>query len=325
MKNELLSLIGGLENNMRQRLDEAMGEHRMAWKYLMTQRLTHFFQNQEKGIELGWHMRASTPQPTQEWTLTAEDLWDLFGPFSVEDDDTQHIIERQERLPPRDRSTSEGVTLHSQFRSWMVAPVSGKLLVEANFTIHHEMSALSVLCSTLLQAFRTNPRFISLSFFCGLHTDPFDPDSGPRSMLMSFIAQLIVQFPFDTSALHQQVDISWSEWDEDPETDELCELFFWLISQLPATATVMCIVDGVHAYERENYLEDLVEALGCVLDMALDGFVAATVKVLIVSPRRTVEVRQEFDEDSVLHLISENVLKGDVNQRMLLHRVKSRS
>lgn len=56
--------------------------------------------------------------------------------------------------------------------------------------------------------------------------------------------------------------------------------------------------------------------------MALDNFVAATVKVLVVSPRRTIEVRHEFDEDSVLHLVTNESLGGDANQRILLHRVK---
>ncbi|KFA49244.1 hypothetical protein S40293_10174 [Stachybotrys chartarum IBT 40293] len=302
LKNEMLSLIGGLEHNMNLRVEQAI----------------------EKGIELGRYMRSTTPQSEPEWRLTADDIWELFGVFSVEVDDTKFILERQERLPQPERATSEGVVLHSQFRAWMVAPISGKLLVEADFTIHHEISALSVVCSTLLQAFRANPRFISLAFFCGLHTDPFDHDSGPRAMLMSLIAQLVIQFPFDLGASYSQIDLSWLDWDEDPQIEDLCELFFWLIDQLPGTATVMCIIDGIHVYERKGYIEELVEALGCLLDMTLDGFVAATVKILVVSPRRTAEVREEFDEDSVLRLLTGDSLGGDVNQRMLLHRVKQR-
>ncbi|KAH7310891.1 hypothetical protein B0I35DRAFT_439852 [Stachybotrys elegans] len=296
-KNEILSLISVLEHNKDLQVKQAM----------------------EKGIELGWYMRSRIPQSEPECPLTADDIWELFGVFSVEDDDTQFILERQERLPQPERATSESVVLHSQFRAWMVAPISGKLLVEADFTIHHEISALSVVCSTLLQAFRANPRFISLAFFCGLHTDPFDHDSGPRAMLMSLIAQLIIQFPFDLCA-SSQVDLSWLDWGEDPHIGDLCELFFWLIDQLPSTATVMCILDGIHIYERKGYIEELVEALGCLLDMTLDGFVAATVKILVVSPRRTSEVREEF-EDSVLRLLT-NSRGGDVNQRMLFHKVK---
>ncbi|KAI2606539.1 hypothetical protein GGR54DRAFT_436977 [Hypoxylon sp. NC1633] len=261
-----------------------------------------------------------SPIPTPSWHITPDDLWDIFGP-SFETLDIQHILERQEHIVAHERAIAESLVSVPRFREWMVSPTSRELLVQADFTSGRQPSALSVFCSTFLQALRRNEKFIALAHFCGLHADYDDPEAGPRSMMMSFIAQLILQWSFDTSFLHEHVDLSWVEYDDEPDMSDLCALVSWFVHQLPAYTTVFFIIDGVNAYEKERYIQYLTDGLACILDFALDEKIQATVKVLVASPCRTLEVRKGFNDDMILVLAGQHGVNMEASQRQLQHRV----
>lgn len=234
---------------------------------------------------------------------TPEELCDIFGSFSFEHEDMQHTMERQERLPGHERAMTENLISASRFREWMVSTISRELLVQGDFTGDRQISALSVFASTLTTALRARPNYISLVHFCGLHTDfNYDADAGPRGMIMSFIAQLLSQWDFDMEFLHESVDLSWDEYGEDPSLEDISDLLTWLVRQLPLGQTVFYITDGVHHYEKAEYVDVLIGAMGCFLDSTLDEHVGATVKILVTSPCRTVEVREAFHDNAMLLL-----------------------
>ncbi|KAI6080627.1 hypothetical protein F4821DRAFT_273721 [Hypoxylon rubiginosum] len=236
------------------------------------------------------------------WHITPNDLWDMFGDRCFDDRDTQYTLDMQEQVPIHDRAIAESLVTLPRFREWMVVATSRELLVHGNSPSNHPISPLSVFCSTFSQALRHNPRFISLVYFCSLHADYDDPNAGPQCMMMSFIAQLILQGEFDTTFLHHDVDVSWVQRDEEPYMEDLCEMMKWLIYQLPAEMTVFCVIDGVNAYEKGPYVHDFVDGLACILDLVIDPKVQATVKVLVTSPSRTLEVREGFHDDDMVVL-----------------------
>lgn len=265
--------------------------------------------------------RALTPKVTSGWSIKLEDLWNIFGVFAFENEDMQHIIEKNERLPFHERATTESLIAAPRFREWMVSPKSMELLVQGEFSSSsREISPFSVFCSTLGMAFRGNQKFISLIHHCGLHADNEDPESGPWSMMMSFIAQLLCQWDIDTSILHQHVDLSWVEYYDSPDISNLCDLFTWLVRQLPEHMTVFCVIDGIHAYERDCYVEDLVDALACILDTTLDADIRAIIKVVVTTPCRTIEVREGFHDKAVM-LMTRQGTYVDVSPRMVQHKV----
>ncbi|KAI1089178.1 hypothetical protein F5B19DRAFT_468650 [Rostrohypoxylon terebratum] len=267
--------------------------------------------------------RALTPDTLHRngQCITPDDIWDIFGLFYFEEGDTEHTLKRQETLPAHERAMTESLVTNPQFRQWMVSPTSKELLIQGNLTGKPQISSQTVFCSTFLQALRGNSRFISLFYICGLHSDYEDPHSGPRGMMMSFIAQLILQWNFDTTEIHQAMDFLWDEYCEEPDINDLCVLISWLVVQLPADMTVFCIMDGIHAYEKEGYLLDLVRGLACILDWAIDPRVNATIKVLVTSPCRTLEVRGGFHDDAVLLMTGQLGVSGEANQRLLQHRM----
>ncbi|KAI3321465.1 hypothetical protein HD806DRAFT_502654 [Xylariaceae sp. AK1471] len=255
-------------------------------------------------------------------SMTPDDLWDIFRSFSFEDEDMKHTMEKQERLPSHERAMSENLLSSSRFRNWMVSPASRELLVQGEFAGDRQISALSVFAATLTTALRGRPKYVSLIHFCGLHTDlDDDVDAGPRGMIMSFIAQLLWQWDFDTSFLHDYVDLSWDEYGEDPSLEDLCDLLTWLVRQLPPGQTVFYVIDGVYHYERDAYVEVLIDAMGCFLDTTLDEKVDATVKILVTSPCRTVETREAFHDNAMLLLTEQSSATLDASPRRFQHQV----
>ncbi|KAI2463777.1 hypothetical protein F4781DRAFT_415463 [Annulohypoxylon bovei var. microspora] len=267
--------------------------------------------------------RALTPDPTpgNGWHITLDDIWDMFSSFYFEENDVQHILEKQEKIPTSERAIAESLVTNPRFREWMVSPRSNKVLVQGDLANNRPISSQSVFCSTFLQALRGNPRFISLLYLCGLHSDYDDPCSGPRGMVMSFIAQLILQWNFDTTGTHQEMEFLWDEYRDEPDISDLCALVSRLVIQFPAEITVFCIIDGINAYEKEGYLQDLAHGLACILNLTIDTRVNATIKILIASPCRTLEVREGFHDDAVLVMADRLGLSGEANQRLLQHKM----
>ncbi|KAI0834647.1 hypothetical protein F5Y06DRAFT_306684 [Hypoxylon sp. FL0890] len=267
--------------------------------------------------------RALTPDPAARdgWCLTPDDIWDMFGSFCFEDRDMQHILDKQETIPSHERAISETLVTNPRFREWMVSPSSSELLVQGDSTSRHQISSQSVFCSTFLQALRANPMFISLVYFCGLHADFDSLYSGPRFMMMSFLAQLVLQWDFDTASRYQPTEFLRDGYGREAEMDDLCDLVSSLIIKLPAETTVFFVIDGINAFERDGFLQDLIDGLACILDLTIDARIRTTVKVLVTSPGRTFEVRGGFHDDAVLVMGSQLGLGREANQRQLQHRV----
>ncbi|KAI1214738.1 uncharacterized protein F4807DRAFT_404382 [Annulohypoxylon truncatum] len=119
---------------------------------------------------------------------------------------------------------TELLVANARFCEWMISPMPKELLIQRNLTGNCQISTQSIFCSTVLQALRENSRFISLLYFCGLHCNYEDPYSGPRGMMMSFVARLILQWNFDTTGVDQAMDFLWDECSDEPDINDLCTL-----------------------------------------------------------------------------------------------------
>ena len=277
--------------------------------------------------QINYHLqRTLTPTKNlnshNDWPVQQDDLWAILNGFSFEDKDMQLTMEKQERLPQQERATTEGLLSIPRFRDWMVSPTSRELLVQGSLTGDREISSLSVFCSTFTTAIRGRPKYISLIHFCGLHADPAtDADAGADGMIMSFIAQLLWQWDFDTAHLQQYVDLSWVEYGEDPTWGDLLNLLKWLIRQLPPSQTVFFIVDGAYHYEKNVHIDAFIDSMAAILDTTLDEAVGATVKILVTSPCRATEIRQGFHDDAVLLLKEGSAANMDASPRHFQHRI----
>jgi hypothetical protein len=231
--------------------------------------------------------------------------------LDVDNDDIRQMTATKTRLSGQ----SEQIVQKGQFKAWLVAPTSAKLLIHGNCrdAQQQQTSELSFFCSTVTQVFRTKSNFVSLVWFCGRHLndcdlfdefDSSDYDSDGqdsqkvnvvKNMIKSLVTQLLQQYVF--TELHLSPVTFDLAGLEDGDLEQLCALFAWLISQMPEDITVFCLIDGIVYYEREGFEDAMADVVAAILSVMADDRVQAAMKFLVTSPWPTVTVRAGFEDE----------------------------
>lgn len=182
-------------------------------------------------------------------------------------------------LPVQERA--EYLMASPKFKAWFTARYSQVMLVNGNAD-DDRLSPMSFACGLLANSLFSCAGPITLSFFCGLHTDSRNNETGARPMLASLICQLLNRYQgFDLSFLvpGQVPEL------EDHETDTLCNLFVALIQQLPPKKVIFCIIDGISFYENGDKRKDCCKVIAAIADLVEDPEqTQAVFKFLITSP-----------------------------------------
>ncbi|KAJ3466703.1 hypothetical protein MRS44_004267 [Fusarium solani] len=265
--------------------------------------------------------RPVTPQSIQMPELTPRELWSRLGIPNFDEIDLQHMASRAEEMFHQDQGRAQQVVTTQLFRNWLGNPNSSKLLVHGDFRTAGDVSPFSTLCAVLAHTFRESGRYISLVFFCGRHL-AWDEHQGGAVMMRSLIAQLLRQFPGQYFQPESQMFIQNMDL---RSVESLCSLFTHLIGQIPPRTPVICIIDSVNLYETDDYLDDLASVILSLVSLVDDGSRGGRppLKLLLTSPRPTVEVRRIFDLDpqGLLHTeslpwIGSNLGVGGLQERL---------
>lgn len=199
----------------------------------------------------------------------------------------------------REQERTEYLMASSRFKQWLTTRHSEVLLVNGNADTSNRCSPVSFACGLLVSSLGSFPSTITLSFFCALHTDSSDPETGSRTMLASLICQLLEQYQdFDLSFLtvDQKFDL------RDHEISILCSLFKTLLRQLPDGQLVFCMVDGVSYYEYGHRKDDTCKVLAMLAALTDDDKLNAVVKLMISSPKTSRYVSKTVDPDDIYTL-----------------------
>ncbi|KAK3299643.1 uncharacterized protein B0H64DRAFT_440003 [Chaetomium fimeti] len=259
---------------------------------------------------------AATPSQQGRWTLPPpqphapaigpyicpEGLRRILDTPDLDLADLAFINDKKGQLLEGERTQAEQIINTQLFQRWIVSTSSAKLLVHWDLSPPEtiaDVSPLSVLCATMTQALRAKEGFVSALWFCGQHIDPAEAGGrvGGRAMLASLIDQLLRQHAFDTRYMYSDVDLAALQAGG---LDALTQLLGWLVRQLPETATVFCIVDGVYLLERDELKHEALPVLLALIRLAEDSSVAATVKLLLTSTLGTDIVRGAFEEEDLI-------------------------
>lgn len=236
-------------------------------------------------------------------------------PDDMDETDIVSILERSNSISIHSRTKSDRIVRLRQFRRWIATPTSRELLVHGEFgasSARCYISALSLLCATVMQALRDKQdQYISMVFFCGSHIDESEDEDdeegqrhdlprhcGGRAMIRSLLAQLLRQRSFDAALQEEKalgVDI---ERARKGNLTQLCALLEWLIRQLPADQIMVCIIDSISHYETDELESDMLKVLDTLLRLARDEKVSVPVKILVTSPTTTDAVHRCFFDDS---------------------------
>ncbi|TGO52038.1 hypothetical protein BOTNAR_0337g00030 [Botryotinia narcissicola] len=219
--------------------------------------------------------RAPSPQPVIQFIYTPEHIWRMLHIPKLDTVDIPHNMSRAASFLFGDNGRAE------------------QLVVHGDFGTNKSESPFSVLCAKLIQALRSQSGFISLVLFCGCHRAPYDDYPGPLNMIRSLLAQILEQVTHIPDTLAHDVNLASVGAGE---IQHLCTLFVWLIRQLPATTTIVCMIDSIQFYEQDQYEDDTWVVLDCLLSLAdnEDPSVNVRFKILLTSPRPTTRVRKRF-------------------------------
>jgi hypothetical protein len=147
-----------------------------------------------------------------------------------------------------------------------------------------------------METLRSRDRYVSLVFFCRRHMDSNDTCAytGPAAMIRSFVAQLLEQSYQGYSFARGDVDL---EGARAGNVAVLCALLEWLVRYLPEKEkkkTLVCIADGIDAYENGEDGGDLRTVMDSLLGLARSEDSDRVVKVLATSPMGTVSIDEAF-------------------------------
>ena len=185
------------------------------------------------------------------------------------------------------------------FKEWLTSPESLFMLVNGNSAEHERISPASFACGILVSSLVSSKQTITLSFFCGLHTDFRDDEIGAPKLLGSLIGQLLTQYDlFDLSFLKS----SQLRALEELHVDLLCKVLPKLLRQLPEGYVVLCMIDGISFYEERKQREDTRQAILALMDLTDDDDLRAIMKLMVTSAAMSRWVSKGVARDKIFNI-----------------------
>lgn len=199
-----------------------------------------------------------------------------------------------------------------RFREWLTDLHSDILLVDAHVgsETSGRTSSMSVFCATLAQSLieysksSTRPgcaNFV-LYHFCGLHHNKSGNLEGPSGVIRSLLGQLLQAWPRDQPPGIQFEKSLRDLQSGDTEADVrgACQMFQRLISVLPPSTTVHCIIDGISEFDtdlwqRSRYLKMVLNCLrASVMSSGTSDGDEAHLKVLMTCTHSSSKAMREI-------------------------------
>ncbi|KAG8354292.1 hypothetical protein FVEN_g7715 [Fusarium venenatum] len=236
--------------------------------------------------------------PTEQYISPHQLLdWISIPDLLVKDIEIIHNT-RYVKVPVVERARADQLVNTAQLRDWLVSPRSAQLLIHGNYDIRRRLSGLTLLCTSLADSLADkSPKCLYLVFYCGLHANIHDEHTGGLAIVQSFIRQLLCQYDFSNCILVGDVRPDLLCFGD---IGELCCLFERLIFQLPRNTLLVCLIDGVVYYEREEFMKSMADVLITLLRISNEQRTGASVKVLLTSPTKTMTIRKPFPDELIL-------------------------
>ncbi|EDU42376.1 conserved hypothetical protein [Pyrenophora tritici-repentis Pt-1C-BFP] len=214
---------------------------------------------------------------------------------AMTESDLQNSTPNVWRLPKPAQDRILAIVRHHKFKSWLTDTGSSVFFLNGHYIAHGSMRQCptSFVCAKLAAmpwkieaekepSSRHPPlRTITISFFCAQHLHRDDEYKGPRGIMKSLIAQLLVSYDFDTQVIGALDE-------EDFEyTESLCDAFKLLVDSLSAEIVLMCTIDAITEYEEsERYKRRVGDVVKALAKLAYeDEERKCTFKLFLTCPR----------------------------------------
>lgn len=187
--------------------------------------------------------------------------------------------------------------------AWSTVAEDSLLLVNGHSEDSSNLSTTFV-CATIISALieqakrlDTGTEIIPLGFLCSQHQNPrHDPEAEPTRLAMNLVLQLVAQYPrFKPAKLHRYLEKMDRE-----DISSICKIFGLLVQQLPKTAVVYLILDGL-CFRQRRQESDVRQIVDCLIDIHQDEH-KATLKFTFSSPTQARFIEDLFEDSEVLNL-----------------------
>ncbi|KAJ4404366.1 hypothetical protein N0V82_010506 [Gnomoniopsis sp. IMI 355080] len=226
--------------------------------------------------------------------------------------DLQTVLRSREQLEV-DHGTSSQTSLllqNDRFKLWCSSIDPTLLLVDASLVAGGcmpKISPLSSACASIVASIiKAQPDSIPLFYFCGLHNFPQDPLQGPRGLMRTLVAGLLVELDGRSLVNLDFTDThSYRQALESYDTLSLCHAFRRLIHQWPVDTVVYCVIDGIGWCDRAGWSADLEQILDVLYELVHDRRLRPIFKVLISSPMRSQTISNVVRREDTIFLGAE--------------------
>lgn len=222
-----------------------------------------------------------------------------------------------------------------RMRRWLSSTDSDLILADGH-SGSDRITAMSVFCASLARTLEdvvqrslsgASGTTVTLWFFCGLHPGNGDSLPGPCGLMRSLVAQLLMSWPANTPMdLCFAKDIPGLATNTPViDTRTACYVFQRLVCQLPHSALVHCVIDGVSHFETSLWgcsedMEMVVELFQWCVD---PRNVAACVKFLLASCDRSVLLGNIVPRNRKVDLSAGDYARGAAIQGQLIGGIET--
>lgn len=263
---------------------------------------------------------------TTSLSMTYTDLFtalDLPNPLFLADD-VEQVLRISNDLGGLERGRWLLVT--DRFRAWAQyqKPKADLILVNGHLSdvTVGKVSALSVIVA-LIASMRKEPQFVILHHFCGLHTHLNDPVSGPRGLVWSLTAQLVLQLDQRKGGLAHFPNMNEMFLQDVGQHNfiALCLLFEQLFYQLHPSLTVYCVLDNISEFETtmSGWGSELCEFVNLLQRIAGERGQGPILKVMMTTANKSIRVYRQLELSNEISLCAGNFLPHSAQQLAFQH------
>ncbi|KAK4651589.1 hypothetical protein QC762_602270 [Podospora pseudocomata] len=225
----------------------------------------------------------SLPHGSKTRHRLEETIYTLDYDSSVIERDIATSLRSVWQVPVSDQDRLVAAIQSPKLQSWIMETTSSALFLNFNATRNHHTT--SFVAAKLANSIQSSSVLV-VTFFCGPHTDrrSEDPDFGVTGMMRCLISQLLLTYP--NFGLHTLRQIQEKDMDD---VEDLCEIFYLLVAQLPRHKALFCILDSVTNFEDNNILRVESEmAMGQLMEIITwTAEYGCCFKLLLTSPRNS--------------------------------------
>ncbi|EFX03514.1 hypothetical protein CMQ_442 [Grosmannia clavigera kw1407] len=227
-------------------------------------------------------------------TFTPNELLELLEvPHLGLNEDKTHVLRHGRSLDNSTLSAASLLICCRQVQHLFGTPTSGIVLVEGcgDRSQSARVSPISVVCATLSHTLQSRPTSVTLLFFCGRHVASDDELCGPLGLMRSLLSQLILlmvqkNWVSGLARIGLSCGEEESEW-KGLSLHDVCQLFYRVLESIPLAAEVICIIDGISFFERDEWCHDydlVMNTFGTIIDEAK---LNPKFKLLMTTPTRS--------------------------------------